>query len=288
MQQKRKDIDKMSLYRMSEILDDARKKQYGVGFFDALNMEMVRAYLDAAEETNSPIIIGITEILLPIVPLDWISECMIEAAKRARVPVAVHLDHAYSFDVLMQALRLGYGSIMYDGSRETHEKNMRNSAQLARIAHGMGAGLECEIGMVGGLENEDGAVDQVVYTDPADAHDFMERTEADFLAVSIGTVHGVYRAKPNLDIPRLHKIRETVDAPLVLHGGSGLSDEDFRRAIDGGISKINIYTDIVLAGQHALAACPHASYGDSILAAVQGMKSATIKKLKLFGCEGRA
>ena len=153
----------------------------------------------------------------------------------------------------MQALRAGFGSVMYDGSREkTSEENIRKSAEIVRIAHGMGVGVECELGSVGGLTDSNGKVDQMVYTEPEEAQCFVDQTGTDFLAVSIGTCHGVYQATPKLDIPRLREIRKTVSVPLVLHGGSGLSDDDFRNTVAGGISKINVFTDVILAAKRAI------------------------------------
>ena len=278
----------MALYNMKEILLDAQKRAYGVGYFNAVNLEMIRAYIEAAEELDSPIIIGTAEALLPIAPFEWIVPAMLDAARRARVPVAVHLDHTYHFNTLMQALRAGFGSIMYDGSRESHEDNLQHSAAIARIAHGMGVGLECELGSVSGLSDEAGHEDKMVYTEPSEAAAFLERTGADFLAVSIGTVHGVYKAEPHLDIPRLKQIRAAVDAPLVLHGGSGLSDADFQNTIAGGIAKINVFTDVILAAKRALAEHPEASYNDGICLAREAMKEATLEKLRIFGSAGKA
>ena len=278
----------MALYNMKEILLDAQKRAYGVGYFNAVNLEMIRAYIEAAEELDSPIIIGTAEALLPIAPFEWIVPAMLDAARRARVPVAVHLDHTYHFNTLMQALRAGFGSIMYDGSRESHEDNLQHSAAIARIAHGMGVWLECELGSVSGLADEAGHEDKMVYTEPSEAAAFLERTGADFLAVSIGTVHGVYKAEPHLDIPRLKQIRAAVDAPLVLHGGSGLSDADFQNTIAGGIAKINVFTDVILAAKRALAEHPEASYNDGICLAREAMKEATLEKLRVFGSAGKA
>ena len=279
----------MALYTMKEILADAQEKHYGVGYFNAVNMEMVRAYITAAEECRSPIIIGTAEDLMPYGAFEWLIPVMTEQARRAKVPVAIHLDHTYRFEVLMQALRSGFGSIMYDGSRlADHRDNVKNSAEVVRIAHAMGVGVECELGSVGGLTDKSGKADAVIYTEPADAQAFIDETGCDFLAVSIGTQHGVYKATPRLDIPRLREIRATVEVPLVLHGGSGLSDDDFRNTIAGGISKINVYTDVILAAKAAIAANPQAAYVDLCQLAEKAMKEATVKKLKLFGGEGRA
>lgn len=258
---------------MKEILTDAQEKGYGVGYFNAVNMEMVRAYIRAAEQCQSPIIIGTAEALMPYADFNWIVPIMLEHARRAKVPVAVHLDHTYNFELLMQALRAGFGSVMYDGSREkTSEENIRKSAEIVRIAHGMGVGVECELGSVGGLTDSNGKVDQ---------------TGTDFLAVSIGTCHGVYKATPKLDIPRLHEIRKTVSVPLVLHGGSGLSDDDFRNTVAGGISKINVFTDVILAAKRAIAEHPDAGYTDLNLLAEDAMVEATVRKLELFGGCGK-
>ena len=279
----------MALYPMKEILKDAQEKHYGVGFFNAINMEMVRAYIAAAEECRSPIILGTAEALLPYGAFEWLIPMLIEQAKRAKVPVAIHLDHAYKFEVLMQALRAGFGSIMFDGSRQPdHRENVRLSAEIVRIAHAMGVGVECELGSVGGLTDEAGKADAVIYTEPKDAKEFIDETGADFLAVSIGTAHGVYKAKPKLDIPRLKEIRKVVAVPLVLHGGSGLSDDDFRNTIAGGISKVNVFTDIVTAAKEAIAAHPEAAYVDLNQIAEKAMREATMVKLRLFGGEGRA
>ena len=285
---RKKDI-KMALYTMKEILADAQARKYGVGFFNTFNMDMARAVIHAAEECNSPVIIGTADALLKYGSFDWVMPVLLEQARKAKVPVAVHLDHGYSFDVIMQALQAGCGSVMYDGTREAcHEDNVKNSAQLARICHAMGVGLECELGSVGGLSDETGNVDYTAYTDPNEAAKFIEQTGADFLAVSIGTQHGVYKAEPKLDLNRLAEIHAAVDVPLVLHGGSGLSDDDFRNTIAGGIRKVNVFTDIILAAKAAIHADDDEIYGDALLRAEAAMKEATIAKIKLFGSEGKA
>lgn len=279
----------MALYTMKELLQDAQEKKYGVGFFNTFNTDMVRAVIRAAEECSSPVIIGTAEVLLKYGSFDMIAPVMLEAARRSKVPVAVHLDHGYSYEIIMQALRWGFGSVMYDGTREAdHADNVRNSAQLARTCHAMGVGLECELGSVGGLADDAGKVDQMAYTDPNDARSFIEQTNADFLAVSIGTQHGVYKATPKLDLNRLAEIHAAVDVPLVLHGGSGLSDDDFRNTIAGGIRKVNVYTDIILAAKAAIHADGEEAYADALLRAQDAMKEATAVKLRLFGSAGRA
>jgi len=279
----------MALYTMKEMLADAQKRNYGVGFFNTFNCDMARAIIRAAEECDSPVIIGPAESLLKYGTFDWTMPVLLEQAAKAKVPVAVHLDHGYSFDVILQAAKMGCGSVMYDGTREEkHEDNVRKSAELARICHAMGVGLECELGSVGGLSDETGHEDETAYTDPNEAKNFIEQTNADFLAVSIGTQHGVYKAAPKLDLKRLAEIRAVVDVPLVLHGGSGLSDDDFRNTIAGGIKKVNVFTDIILAAKAAIREDMNESYGDAMLRAEEAMKRAAVAKMQLFGSVGKA
>lgn len=276
------------LYTMSEILKDAQEKKYGVGYFNCINLEMTRAYIQAAEDCHSPIIIGTSEGLTKkYVPFDWIAPLLLYAARKAKVPVAVHLDHTYHFEVLMQALRAGFGSVMFDGSQLSYEENIAVSRKIADIAHPMGVGLECELGYVGGIKAADGTIPANVATDPEIVPDFVERTQADFLAVSIGTVHGVYATTPHLDLERLGQIREKISLPLVLHGGSGLSDEDFAATIAGGISKVNIFTDVITAGAECLNEAKEMRYPDMQKASTAAMYEATVKKLKCFGSTNR-
>lgn len=278
----------MSLYTMKELLSDAQRRQYGVGFFNAHNQEMIRACVSAAEELNAPLIMGTAEALLPYSDFETLAPMLLQAAKDAKVPVAVHLDHSYRFETVMQALRCGFGSVMYDGSRTTYEENVRISAEIARVAHAMGVGLECELGCVGGLSDGGSQVDENIYTDPDMASSFVALTGADFLAVSIGTVHGVYASKPRLDLNRLAAIRRRVDAPLVLHGGSGLSDDDFRATVAGGICKVNVYTDIILAAKQAVADNLELGYSDILKATEDAMREEVKKKLIVFDSQGKA
>ncbi|MDR2246505.1 MAG: class II fructose-bisphosphate aldolase [Treponema sp.] len=279
----------MALYLMKEILADARKRGYGIGYYNGVNLEMIRAYIRAAEDCKSPIIIGIAEGLMKYADFDWIAPLYLDAARRAKVPVAVHLDHTYNFEVLMRALRAGFGSVMYDGSGLSYEENVKNSAEIAKIAHPMGVGLECELGKVGGFYNDEGIRGKNILTDPALAADFIEKTDADFLAVSIGNTHGVYTAPPAIDLPRLGEIRMNVKIPLVLHGGSGLSDEDFRNCIRGGIVKVNIYTDVITAAINMVRTeNSRLNYTDLNMQAEQAMYEETVKKIRIFGSNDKA
>ena len=277
------------LYTMKEILKDAQERKYGVGYYNAVNLEMVRAYIRAAEDEKSPIIIGTAEGLLKYADFEWIVPILLAGAKKAKVPVAIHLDHAYSFDVIMRALRAGFGSVMFDGSLLDYEENVQFSTEISRIARPMGVGLECELGKVGGLDEGGGVYGENVYTNPDLAEDFVERTGADFLAVSIGTIHGVYAEKPTLDLNRLADIRLKIKQPLVLHGGSGLTKDDFRKCIDNGICKVNIYTDIIRgAAKRIHEDSEGLDYPDLMQLTEKAMYEATVEKIRIFGSNNRA
>lgn len=231
----------MALVKMKEILDHAEENQYGVGAFSVANMEMVIGAVKAAEELRSPLILQIAEVRLKHSPLHIIGPAMVAAAKRANVPVAVHLDHGITEETIREALELGFSSIMYDGSHHPLEENISVTQKMAAIAREYGATVEAEIGQVGG--SEDGSVDlEVLITSTEEAKRFEYETDIDALAIAIGNAHGVYKREPNLRIERLQQINEEVEIPLVLHGGSGISQEDFRTCISHGIRKINVAT----------------------------------------------
>lgn len=274
------------LVNLNEILKNAQKNKYAVGLFNTTDSDMLQAVIDAAEEANSPVIIGTAEVLLPYGELDLIAPSMIAAAKRARVPVAVHYDHGLTFDRCMQALKLGFSSVMFDGSAGDYETNIADTRQIVKIAHAFGATVEGEIGHVGQTESCDNDATDM-YTTPDEAVAFLEDTGVDALAIAIGTAHGVYKSKPKLDIERLKEIRRKTDTPLVLHGGSGLSDDDFKNAIAGGIAKINIFTDLCVAGKDAVKAST-CDYLDMRNEKVSAMKQAVMRKMTLFGSVGKA
>ena len=277
------------LTNMIEMLAKAQKEHYAVGLFNATDSDMLEAVIGAAEELRSPVIIGTAQVLLPYGELKLIAPSMIAAAKRAHVPVAVHFDHGLTFERCIEALKLGFTSIMYDGSAGNEADNLRDTAEIVRICHAFGASVEGEIGHVGMAAAGDGEI-RDMYTTPEEAIAFSEATGVDALAIAIGTAHGVYKAKPRLDIDRLKEIRAALDTPLVLHGGSGLSDNDFRNTIAAGITKVNIHTDLCLAGRAAMRA--GIAEGLDYLALrqrkVDAIKAEVKKKLLLFGCTGKA
>lgn len=284
------------LVNMNEVLKPAKNNRYAVGLFNAVNLELARGIINAAESSRSPVIMGTAEVLLPYGPLEEVSYYLIPMAKKASVPVVVHLDHGLSFDTCVKALKLGFSSIMYDCSTDTYEENVRKVKEMADIAHSYGATIEGELGHVG--DNEGSAEGSshladpsAFFTDPKMSKDFVERTGVDALAIAVGNAHGAYKFPPKLDFERIRTIANTINVPLVLHGGSGLSDSDFKRAIQEGISKVNIFTDINVAAVEAeFKKFQSMDKGiiDLIPAAVEAVKQATLEKIKLFGSDGKA
>lgn len=274
------------LVNLNEILKDAQEKHYAVGLFNTTDTDMLEAAIAAAEELRSPIIIGTAEVLLPYGELKLIGPSIIEAAKRATVPVVVHYDHGLTFDRCIEALKLGFSSIMFDGSAGDVEENLKNTREIVKIAHSMGATVEGEIGHVGEAATGDNETGDM-YTTPEEAVAFVENTGVDALAIAIGTAHGAYKTQPKLDIERLKAIRNVLDTPLVLHGGSGLTDDDFRNTVREGIAKINIFTDLCVAGENAMKEYAGTGYLNVRDQKVKAIKEAVKKKMILFGSDGR-
>ncbi len=276
------------LVNLNQVLKKAQEDRYAVGLFNTTDTDMLEAAIGAAEELRSPIIIGTAEVLLPYGELKLIAPSVVEAAKRATVPVVVHYDHGLTFERCMEALQLGFSSVMFDGSAKPYEQNLEETKEIVKIAHAMGATVEGEIGHVGEAANEDNLLTDM-YTTPDEAESYLNATGVDALAIAIGSAHGVYKTKPMLNIPRLCEIRKRVDVPLVLHGGSGLSDDDFRNTIRNGIAKVNIFTDLCLAGSSAMkeASDNNISYLDARNLKVNAIKEAVKKKMILFGSDRR-
>ena len=231
----------MALVKMKDLLRRAEEKNIGCGAFSVGNMEMVRGAIRAAEELDTPIILQIAEVRLKNSPLHLMGPMMVQAAKEAKVDVAVHLDHGLTFETVDKALGLGFTSVMLDASTLPFEENIAKVKTVVEKARKYGATVEAELGLVGG--SEDGSCDHGIRcTDPDDAVVYARETGIDALAVAIGNAHGNYPVAPTLAFDVLEKIHEKVDIPLVLHGGSGITDKDFQRAISLGIRKVNIAT----------------------------------------------
>ncbi|MEE3420973.1 MAG: class II fructose-bisphosphate aldolase [Lachnospiraceae bacterium] len=232
------------LANLNDILKPARKGKYCIGQFNVLTSGMARGVIRAAEEVGMPVVLGIEEGQLPICPLSDFAAFVIPMASKASVPVAVHFDHGWTFKNCVQALKAGFTSVNFDKSLSTLEENEERVAELVHFAHAYDATVEAELGHTPDVKDDDG---KMVYASPGAAAEYVEKTGVDALAIAIGTAHGEYSRQPDLDFDRIRAVSAAVDLPLVIHGGSGLSDRAVRTAIDAGISKIDIFTDINLA-----------------------------------------
>ena len=282
----------MPIVTMNEVLAKAEKGGYAVGMFNVHSLETVMAVVDAAEKENAPVMLGLADAhFLDDRSRFLTAALMVEAATHAKVPVVVHYDHGEGFETSAKLLKMGFSSIMFDGSLLSYEDNITETKAVVRLCNAVGASSEAELGRVGGTEG--GGVGESIYTDPGQAKDYVNRTGVDSLAVAIGTAHGEYASTPKLDIKRLKKIAGEVDVPLVLHGGSGLSDDDFKNCIAGGIRKINVYFDIGIAGieamkKHIAAKGDKARLANGLYDVRTAVAKATAVKIRLFGSKGKA
>lgn len=242
------------LVTLKEIMKLAEEKQIAVGAFNTPNLEALQAILGAAEETDLPVIIQFAQCHEPWIPLELIGPIMVDAAKKAAVPVCVHLDHGETLEYLQKALDLGFTGIMYDGSTLSYEENLANTKQAVEMAAKTGASVEAELGSMGrresGAGDGTGASDETkIYTDPEQAASFVKETGIDALACSFGTTHGIYLTEPKLDFDVVKRVRElTGNMPVVMHGGSGVSREDYGKSIRAGVRKVNYFTYMDKAG----------------------------------------
>lgn len=278
----------------SELLLDAQKRKYAVGAFNINNMEVVQAIIQAAEETNSPVILQASQGGLKYAGVEYIAALGKLAGRNARVPVALHLDHGTDFDQVMLCIRHGFTSVMIDGSRFPLEENIAFTKRVVEIAHSVGVSVEAELGKIGGTEDHI-SVDEkdATFTDPEEARIFVEETGVDFLAIAVGTAHGVYKGEPKIDYERIEAIRKKIDVPLVLHGSSGVPYDSLRKAISLGISKINIDTDIrasfAKAVKEYMLENPDQIDPRKILGpATKAMKETIMEKMEVFGSVGKA
>lgn len=239
------------LVTLNTILDIATSRNAAVGAFNVNSLESLEAVLEAAEAENSPVIIQYAPVHTFITPIEVIGPIMVMMAERASVPVCVHFDHGSDFGEIHKALEIGFTSVMYDGSALPYEQNVANTRAIVELCAQYGASVEAEIGSMGAGEMA-AAHSEASYTEPEDAMRFVADTGVDALACSFGTVHGLYTAEPNLDFDRVQKISDLIGIPIVMHGGSGVSAEDFRKCIDRGVRKINYYTYMAKAGGTAV------------------------------------
>jgi len=277
-----------------ELFQAAKQGGYAVGAFNVNNMEIVQAILEAAEEEKSPVFLQASQGAIKYAGIEYIVALARTEAEKAKVPVALNLDHGTSFTQVVQCIRHGFTAVMIDGSKYPFEENIAITQKVIEIAHPCGVSVEAELGKIGGTEDDITVSDaEAAFTDPQEAAEFVERTKVDALAIAIGTAHGVYKGEPKLDFARLEKIRNAVDIPLVLHGASGVPEDAIRKAVPLGICKINIDTELRQAFtkgvQQVVLNNPKEYDPRKLLGpAREEMKQVVKAKMRLFGCAGRA
>ena len=278
------------LVTMKELLQEAEKKNKAIGAFNVSSFDFMQGVIMAAEELNSPVIIQYAPGHRDYISLEDAGHAMLYLAKKSKLPICVHLDHGDNVDDCIKAIDLGFSSVMYDGSQLPFEENIKNTKYVTEYAHKHGVSVEAEIGSM--PHNNNGELTDYkpedYYTNPEDAKYFYEQTHVDALAISFGTVHGIYREKPKLSIDVIKKVKEyTKDLPLVMHGGSGLSDEDYHNVINAGIRKINFYTySARYAGKKAYELMQNNPdgllYQEIVITAREAVKEETERAIKLF------
>lgn len=287
----------MSIVTLKDLLNDSKQKKYGVFATNAFTFEMAEVVIAAAEEKKSPVILMIAEDLFEHLNPEKISPSIIPMIRKAKVPIVFHLDHGMDFETVSKSMYYGFNSVMYDGSRYSLKQNIKIMKKLRKSSSQLGVSLEGEVGQVGGLESgerdiEKQHIDSDKYTKIEDALEFISETRVDALAVAIGTIHGNFRFKPDLDFKRLEEINDAVDVPLVLHGSSGLSDQDFKRAISCGITKINYFTGLVSAATKKTreTVCKNDSFSYLTLNKIvmESVKEKIKEKMDIFGSTGKA
>ncbi|MDQ7093010.1 class II fructose-1,6-bisphosphate aldolase [Desulfosporosinus sp. PR] len=284
----------MALVSMVELLEKAQKEHYAVGAFNCNNMEIIQAIVAAAEAEQAPVIIQASQGAIKYAGIEYITALTKVAAEKAKVPIALHLDHGTSFAQVMQCARNGFSSVMIDGSKHPLEDNIALTNKVIEAVRPMGLSVEAELGKIGGTEDDITVSErEALFTDPAEAEHFVQATQVDALAIAIGTAHGQYKGIPKLDFERLSEIVKRVTTPIVLHGSSGVPDEALREAISRGVCKVNIDTNIreafVLASRQVLNASPKEIDPRKMLGPAREAATAIIReKIRVFGSNGKA
>lgn len=277
------------LVSLSSILKAARKGRYAVGAFNCLSIEQARGAVAAAVQLRSPLILQVAEVQFPCAPMELMAPVFLRLAVDAPVPVCVHLDHGQCVETCLRAMELGFNSVMFDGAALPFEENVRNTKEVVRAARVCGVDVEAELGRVGDAGTADeGAQGADIFTDPAQAEEFVRQTGADALAIAIGNLHGKYIATPKLNIERLREIAGRIDTPLVLHGGSGTSIEDFKACVHNGICKINVATALQIAAADALYGGKKTDYIGMKNTIEEATRKAVSWHMDLFESVGRA
>ena len=281
----------MPLVTSKEMLLKAQKEGYAVGAFNAENMEMVKAVIAAAEELNAPVMLQTTPSTVKYGSLETYAAIVAAEAKKATVPVCLHLDHGNSYELAMAAIEAGYSSVMIDGSHESLENNIAITKKVVEDAEKKEIPVEAELGKVGGKE-DDLEAEADMNTDPIEAKQFVDRTRVSSLAIAIGTAHGFYAGTPVLDKERVSEIKALVSVPLVLHGASGLSNEEIKECVNRGMCKVNFATELRVAYTDAekqlLKENPETFDPKKLgIAAMKAVKEQTILRMKMCGCTGK-
>jgi fructose-bisphosphate aldolase class II len=282
----------MALIDLKKLLTHARDNKYAIGGFELSNLDWIDSIIEVAEEEKSPIILQLAEIHFNYLNLENVAPALINSAMEVNIPVCVHLDHGQSLKTVIRAIRAGFNSVMFDGSKYSLEENINKTKEVVKIAHSVGVSVEAELGHVGGEAVGTGVPvahesEKELFTKVEDSVRFCKETKVDALAIAIGNVHGFYKGKPNLDFDRLIKIRDATNIPLVIHGASGISNEDIKKLIELGVCKINYYTDMSVGAvksvrDYLLKNPEMGSYPDVINKGMEGLKRVVREKIRLF------
>ncbi|HZG15445.1 MAG TPA: class II fructose-1,6-bisphosphate aldolase [Candidatus Bathyarchaeia archaeon] len=284
----------MPLVPMTAFLEDAKKNKYAVGQFNLNNLEFTQAITEAAKAEKSPVIFGVSEGAMKYMGIEYTVAMAKAAAESAGIPIALHLDHGSSFEVVMKCIRAGFSSVMFDGSHHPFEENIRLTKQVVEAAHAVGVSVEGELGTIGGVEDDlDVAEEDAALAKPEEAIRFWQETKVDYMAIAVGTAHGMYKGEPKIHFDIIEEVAKNIEAPIVLHGGSGVPDEAIREAIKRGVGKINVNTENQVACTETirkiLAEKPNEIDPRKYLGpAREAIKQTVIEKIRLFGSSNRA
>ncbi|MBA4548113.1 class II fructose-1,6-bisphosphate aldolase [Thermoactinomyces intermedius] len=284
----------MPLVSMNAFLPQAKKEGFAVGQFNVNNLEFVQAIIEAGKEERSPLIFGASEGAIRYMGLNNVVALAKAAAEEADVPVALHLDHGSSFEVVMKCIRAGFSSVMFDGSHYPFEENIRLTKKVVEAAHAVGVSVEGELGTIGGVEDDlNVSEEDAALADPDQAIRFWEETKVDAMAIAVGTAHGMYKGEPKIRYDIIEKVASQIEAPIVLHGGSGVPDESIQKAVSLGVGKINVNTEnqvaMVKVVRELLDNNPDMIDPRKYLGPAREAIKKTVKaKMRLFGSSGKA
>ena len=279
----------MPFVTTKEMFEKSMKEKFAIGAFNINNMEFVQAIMDAAAKENSPVILQTSASAIKDARIPYLKKMIEAGLEEHDIPVALHLDHGPDFETCKMCVDNGYTSIMFDGSKYDFETNIKLTKEVVDYAHAHGVVVEAELGKLAGIEDDvNVSAEDAMYTDPEEAKEFVERTGCDSLAVAVGNVHGVYSAEPKIRFDIIEAVNKEVSVPLVLHGASGIGDEDIKKAIQCGIAKINIHTELCQAAMEAINEHKDEPFLAVERAVRQAVKERAMYKIKLFGDDGRA